>query len=261
MKRHLILLTLALLTLSACHTSRQAQQADTRQRYSLRTVSPRRIEVTSALDSRPLQAAYDFLRPYQAGVDSLQRPYIGRSAQFMTPGRPESLLSNWVADALVTEAEQLGYKVDLGLCNVGGLRSAMPQDTVRRGDIIAISPFENFFTILEMQGSDMLRLMQNIAAVHGEGVSHSLRLVITKDGSVQSATIAGQPIDPERTYTIATLDYLADGNDKMTALKDSKQRTVTEVPVRDVLMNHLRRLDAAGQMAEAAIEGRIVEVE
>ncbi len=176
----------------------------------------------------------------------------------MASRRPESLLSNWVADALVATAEREGCQADFGLCNIGGLRAAMPQGTIRRGDIIAISPFENFFTVVKLKGSDVQELMKNIAVVHGEGLSSAVRLVVTLSGEVRSATIAGQPIDPERIYTIATLDYLAEGNDKLFALKKAIERNDTKLAIRELLMNHLRLLDQQGKKAHAEIEGRVV---
>ena len=227
--------------------------------YTLQRVTPHRIEVTRALDATPVATAADFIAPFTAGVDSLRAPYIGQSEQYMTGGRPESLLSNWVADALVATGERLGYHPDLGICNVGGLRAAMPQGVVRRGDMLAISPFENFFTILRLKGSDVTALMRDIAAVHGEGVSASVRLVITRDGRLQRATIGGQPIREDSIYTIATLDYLAEGNDKLYSLRNSIERITTKEPVRETLMNHLQLLDKMGKKASARIEGRIVE--
>ncbi len=229
-------------------------------RYVLQSVQPHRIEVTKALDARPLAAADAFLAPYRSGVDSLRRPRIGESELFMEARRPESLLSNWVADALVATGERLGYHPDLGICNIGGLRAAMPQGTVRRGDILGIAPFENFFTVLRLKGTEVLNLMRDIAAVHGEGISQAARLVITRDGQLKSAELNGQPIDPHRLYTIATLDYLADGNDKLYSLKNSEDRITTKEPVREILMEYLRQLDQAGKKASARIEGRIVEV-
>ena len=229
-------------------------------RYVLQSVQPHRIEVTKALDARPLAAADAFLAPYRSGVDSLRRPRIGESELFMEARRPESLLSNWVADALVATGERLGYHPDLGICNIGGLRAAMPQGTVRRGDILGIAPFENFFTVLKLKGTEVLNLMRDIAAVHGEGISQAARLVITRDGQLKSAELNGQPIDPHRLYTIATLDYLAEGNDKLYSLKNSEERINTKEPVREILMEYLRQLDQAGKKASACIEGRIVEV-
>ena len=186
--------------------------------YTLQSVEPHRIEVTKALDAQPSAAAEAFISKYRAGVDSLRMPYVGQSAMYMSANRPESTLSNWVADALVEAARRRGYAPDLGICNMGGLRAAMPEGTVRRGDILAIAPFENFLTILKLKGSDVDALMHDIAAVRGEGVSSSARLAITPDGKLLSATLDGQPIEPDKLYTIVTLDYLADGNDKLYAL-------------------------------------------
>ncbi len=227
------------------------------QRYTLHSVAPHRIEVTRALDATPSARAEAFVAPFRSGVDSLRAPLVGHSAMFMYGGRPESLLSNWVADALVATAGRMGYRADLGVCNVGGLRAAMPAGEVHRGDILAISPFENFFTILRMRGSDVEALMHDIAAVHGEGLSASARLVITRDGRLKSVTLGGLPINPDSIYTIATLDYLAEGNDKLTSLKRAVERVNTRQAVRDMLMEHLALLEAQGLAATAQIEGRI----
>ncbi len=250
MKRSLFLLLAAAL-MAACKS----------QHYALQYVQPHRIEVTRALDAQPVKAAEDFIAPFRSGVDSLQKPYIGQSEIFMTGARPESTLSNWMADALVAIGQHMGYSPDMGIYNIGGLRAAMPKDTVRRGDIIGISPFENFFSVLQLRGSDVLSLMQDIAAVHGEGVSHSVRLVITRDGRLKSATIAGREIQQDSIYTIATINYLADGNDHLTSLRNSVTRTDTQITIRDALMDYLQRLDSEGKKATARIEGRIIETD
>ncbi len=227
--------------------------------YVLETVVPHRIAVTNALDAHPVAAATAFLKPYVVGVDSLRKPYVGQSAMVMSAGRPESLLGNWAADALVAAAESLGHHPDLGVCNIGGLRASMPKDTVCIGDVMAIAPFNNYLALLQMRGSDVAELMNNIAAVHGEGVSSSARLVITRDGRLKSATIGGESIQADKLYTIATLDYLAEGNDKLYAFKKAEKKEVTPVLIRDAMTQRLRSLDAQGHKATAAIEGRIVE--
>lgn len=227
--------------------------------FALQSVQPHRIEVTRSLDAQPSSAAQTFITAYRPGVDSLQAPYIGRSKTYMAAARPESALSNWVADALVEAGRQLGYEPDLGICNMGGLRAAMPEGIVRKGDILAISPFENFFTILRLKGSEVEALMHDIAAVHGEGVSSSARLTISRGGKLLDATLGGKPIKADSIYTIATIDYLAAGNDKLYALKRSVEKIITKEPVRETIMSYLRRLDQQGKEAFAQVEGRIVE--
>ena len=230
----------------------------TAQNYRLSRVRPSRYEVNRLLDLIPDQAAAAFITPYRAGVDSLRMPFVGRSAMQMNANRPESLLSNWMADVILWAGQQEDEQVVMGLCNIGGIRASMPQDTIRMGDILAISPFDNMLSVVRLKGRDLTRLFENIAFVRGEGVSHGVQLTIDSDKrTLVSATLNGEPIDPERIYTIATLNYLADGNDKMTALKDAVERHDTERPTRQLLIDYFAWLNEQGKMAEAKMEGRI----
>lgn len=218
-----------------------------------------RIEVTERLDARITPQMRSVLAPYKAGVDSLMAPVLGESRVGMGSGRPESLLGNWAADAMVwaTHATDSLPPADFGLMNVGGLRNNMPRGTVRRGDILLISPFVNRLTVVELTGDVVLELMENIANVGGEAVSHEVKLEISKDGKLKSATIGGEPIDPNRTYRLATIDYLAEGNDKMVALKKATKKHITDLLASDVMMN---RVKTQG-IIDAEIEGRIVVIE
>lgn len=218
-----------------------------------------RIEVTERLDAQITPQMWAALAPYKAGVDSLMAPVLGESRVGMGSGRPESLLGNWAADALVwaTRATDSLPTADFGLINVGGLRNNMPRGTVRRGDILLISPFVNRLTVCELTGDVVLELMGNIASVGGEAVSHEVKMEIGADGKLISATIGGQPIDPQRTYRLTTIDYLAEGNDKMVALKKASKKQVTDLLASDVMMNCVK----SHGIIDAKIEGRVVVTE
>ena len=240
-----------------CATPFILENALSAQNYRLSRVRPSRYEVTSALDLIPDQAAMDFVKPYTAAVDSLRMPFVGRSAVQMDANRPESRLTNWVADVMKWAGERLTEHVDMGLCNKGGLRASMPKGIVRKGDILAIAPFENNLSVLKLKGSDLTHLFENIAYTGGEGVSRGVQLVIDKSKRALVSATLNEPIDPERIYTIATLDYLADGNDKLTALKNAVDRHDTTIPVRDLLADYFAWLNEQSKEAEAEVEGRI----
>ena len=224
------------------------------QQYKVKSTKWKRIEVTSELDAKPDSQALAIIAPYKVSVDSVMSPVLGMSRVAMNPNRPESLLSNWAADVMVEGSTATGLPAaDMGLVNIGGLRNNMPKGIVRKGDVILISPFENSLVVLELKGKDLLRLMQNIAAVGGEGVSSSVRLVISKDGKLISATINGEKISHKRTYTVATLDYLAEGNDKMYALKKAKKRHEIGLKTRDVMIESIIK----HRIIDAKMEGRI----
>ena len=107
----------------------------------------------------------------------------------------------------------------------------------------------------------MLELFSQVASTGGEGVSHSVRLVISKDYKLVSATINGEPIPPDKDYRLTTIDYLLGGTDKMEALK--KCRNVNSPQdksnnSRFIIMNYFRDMQKQGKEVTAEIEGRIV---
>lgn len=225
------------------------------QDYKVRSFCWERIEVTSDLDATPSAEAANIVAPYKASVDSMMAPPLGLSRVAMSPKRPESLLSNWAADVMIEGGTATGLEpADIGLVNIGGLRNNMPEGIVRRGDIMLISPFENYVVVLEMKGKDLLELMRNIAAVKGEGVSSSVRMEISPDGDLLSCTIGGKEIDPNRIYTVATIDYLAEGNDKMYALKKAVKRHDIGILARDIMMEYVIK----HRVIDSKIEGRII---
>ncbi|MBQ7462133.1 MAG: 5'-nucleotidase C-terminal domain-containing protein [Bacteroidaceae bacterium] len=224
------------------------------QDYRVHSFCWERVEVTSALDAKPSAEAAAIVAPYKTRVDSIMAPPLGLSRVAMTAKRPESLLGNWAADVMVEGGTATGLEpADMGLVNVGGLRNTMPEGIVRRGDIMLISPFENYVVVLELKGSDLLELMKNIAAVKGEGVSSSVRMEITSDGELLSCTIDGKEIDPHRIYTVATIDYLAEGNDKMYALKKAVKRHEIGILARDIMMEYVLK----HRVIDSKLEGRI----
>lgn len=220
-----------------------------------RKITTERIEVTNRLDACPDAQALAIMEKYKPAVDSIIAPVLGESLTGMSAGRPESLLSNWSADVLVEFSDFIdGKKADLGIVNVGGLRNNMPKGSIRRGDIILISPFDNRLALVQLKGSDLLSLFQEIAAVGGEGVSHEVQLVITKDRKLVDAKVSGKPVDPDYIYRIATVNYLAEGNDRLYSFKKSIKQDLSPMLVRDCMMQYVERHSPIN----ATIEGRIV---
>lgn len=227
------------------------------------TVTGRRIEITKALDLPQLtQKADSLIAPYKAKVDSMIRPVLGVSAVAMDNQHPESLLGNWAADVLLEASasvkEMRHKKADFAVVNLYGIRSTMPKGEVTIGDILAISPFENHLTILTLTGEKCLELFQQFAVFGGEGISRGMRLEYDSDGKLTSATLHGKPFEPKRLYTIATLDYLAGGNDNMLAFKDAVKRIDDSRVIYNIFMDYIRKETACGRQLTSAIEGRTV---
>ena len=64
--------------------------------------------------------------------------------------------------------------------------------------------------------------MRIMARRKGECISQNVKVAVEPDWTFVNATIDGNPIDPNATYTVATIDYLAQGNDDLRPLAHGK---------------------------------------
>ena len=228
--------------------------------YTVKYVDGGRVAMTEEYD-QPVgtQEVAALLSKYEAKIDSVMSPVVGHAAKDLFKYRPESPMSNLMADLLFRSCEtHAGKKADLAVMNMGGIRSALTQGPITCGNIYEVSPFENTLCVLEMTGETVHKLLTQIAAVRGEGISGA-KLVITKDGKLLSAKVGGKAIDPKKTYVVSTLDYVAEGNDKMSAFLDAKSKMFPEnATLRDLLMNYVKECESKGILIDANVEGRIV---
>ena len=228
--------------------------------YQIASVSRTRLVVDNRYDREPDAKAMAFIAPYQMKVDSIMKPVMGEAARDMATQRPESEISNLLSDILVWAAKDYGETVDFGVYNIGGIRAALSKGIVTYGDINDIAPFENKIAFTTLSGAKVLELFQQIAKRGGEGVSHGVELVITRDGQLVSARLNGKEIDPQRSYRAVTIDYIVQGNDGMPAFRDGtnlKSPQDEKDNSRFLIMNYFRAMHAQGKKVDAQVEGRV----
>ncbi len=215
-----------------------------------------KIPIDSTLNGIADKGMKTYIAPIKQRLDKEMNRVIGESAEEMKSGKPESLLSNWNADVYrETGADFLKQPVDLAVVNMGSLRSSLPKGKLTVGHIFEQMPFENELVILWLKGSDVYKLLQIFALEGGQGVS-GVRFEI-KDKKPVNIIVGGQPLDTEKTYTVATNDYLAAGNDRMTPLTNHTKRVETGWKIRNILMEKVIRENRNGNKIQSALDGRI----
>ena len=245
-------------TMSVCGMILLAASCSTH--YQLTSVSRSQIIVDSRFDRQPDPQAAAYLAPYKHQVDSVMGPVVGTVACNMAAGRPESNLSNLLPDILMWASKQYGEQPDFAIYNMGGMRAALTRGKVTYGDVLDVAPFENKICFLTLAGDKVLELFSQIAVRGGEGVSHGVELVITSDGKLLSAHVNGKEIDPQASYRIATIDYLAQGTDGMMAFKyhtDLNAPKEKKNNTRFIIIDYFQEKQAQGQAVDAKVEGRI----
>ena len=228
--------------------------------YQVASVSKQRIVVDRRYDNKPVAQGEAFLAPYKQKVDSIMGPVVGIVACDMAAERPESNLSNLLPDILMWAAKDYNEKPDFAVYNVGGIRAALSKGKVTYGDILDIAPFENKISFISLTGENVLKLFSQIAARGGEGLSHGVELLLSKDLKLVSARLNGEEIDPARSYRITTIDYLAQGNDGLTAFKagtDLNSPKEDKNNSRYIIVNYFREQQAKGLAVDSKVEGRV----
>lgn len=198
------------------------------------------LRVDSRLDSRSDGSMEALLAPYIAGVDSLMRVPVARAAFELSDTENPALL-NLCTDIVLERGRHLADNVDLALLNKGGIRRGLPKGTVTEGQVITMLPFDNRVQVIDIKGSDLLQAFRQMARVGGSGVSRGVKIeyspkTATADAEIKSVTVNGEPLRADRTYRVATIDYLTAGGDYMPTLKNHTQVAASpDVLYKDVL--------------------------
>ncbi|MDO5395479.1 MAG: bifunctional UDP-sugar hydrolase/5'-nucleotidase [Bacteroidales bacterium] len=205
------------------------------------TSSYKLIPVTSRLDDRIDDDIVEMIAPYKAGVDSLMTLKVAESAVAMAKDSNELL--NFLSDYMAVRGKQLaGKKIDFGMVNVGGVRRGLPKGDISEGQILMMLPFNNKIEVLEIKGKDLLENFDVMARDGSASVSAEVEAVY--DPLTHKCTgvfIAGKPVDPNKTYYMATIDYLANGGDYMTPLTRAKKVAVSPNKFSTDFLDYLRK--------------------
>ncbi|MGB1121658.1 MAG: 5'-nucleotidase C-terminal domain-containing protein [Saprospiraceae bacterium] len=198
------------------------------------------------------------IRPYKTTLDAEMNVVIGTNKETMTKGKPESLLTNWFADAVQTMTNQY-YKngtVDFAVSNYGGIRIPnIAAGEITRGKIFELMPFDNMLVVIEMQDTTVQKLFNHMADDNGWPISSNVSYEI-QDQKPKNILINGQPLESGKTYKVSISDYLANGGDKCYFLEEGTREDLG-VLIRDVLIEYVEQETAAGRQIESRLDNRL----
>jgi 2',3'-cyclic-nucleotide 2'-phosphodiesterase (5'-nucleotidase family) len=178
------------------------------------------------------------IRPYQVELTTRMNRVIGQAESDFSNVRPNGSLGDFAADMLRrTASEHLGFSVDIGLTNWGGLRIPINKGPIRVGDIYSVMPFENTLVVLTFTGAQIRDIANELAASGGQPIS-GLRMRI-EDGKAADVLVGTRAIKDDDTYTIVTSNFLADGGDGYKALQKPVKRQDLNILMRDAMIRYI----------------------
>lgn len=215
------------------------------------------IDTTRAIDTN----FNSQIAVYKQKIDAEMGQVIGTCAKVLPKGHPESLMGNFITDAIHEQAENyIGSACDLTIINYGGLRvDYMPAGQWTVGNIFELMPFDNTLVMIEVKGSILKQFLDLIAKKDGWPSSKHLKMTI-KDKKVVSASVHNQPIEDNKTYKLVTNDYLVAGGDNCSFFVGIPHHSTGKF-IREVIIDYIRSLSAKNIILDADLDKRIEIIE
>lgn len=169
----------------------------------------------------------------------------------------ESNIGNWIADAMRAYA-----RTDIAFQNSGGIRKELLAGNITIRDIWEISPFGNTLVSFTVSGRVLREMLQfHIASSNDYCQSSGLTVVyrlINGKKMIHNVKINGKLLDPSKTYSIVTNNYVAAQSQKYFGVS-LDEKTVTQLNAidRDVLIEAVQKQ----KVISSSIQGRIKEAE
>lgn len=205
----------------------------------------------------------EFLKPYRHKVDSVNNNVIAHALYDLNSDNPNGGYANWTADYARwygnLKLDSLGMsRPVIGLMNIGGVRQNMRKGDVTEGEMLATFPFGNRMVLKEVSGQDFIDAMKVAAGRGGECVSENVRVVLNPDKTVEHVVVDGEIMDPAKTYTICTIDYLAEGNDQLSSLKRGRLLWSDDVIMSVPVLRYVKYINSLGLPIAPDPTGRFV---
>lgn len=184
------------------------------------------------------------ITPYKNSLEKQMNEKISYTSVELNKSGMNSNLGNLLADYTYDVARDWAGKnnipqVDAAVINIGGIRSIISKGDIALKHIFEVMPFENEIVIVEMKGSDVGEVFQYYLETQKNNPVSRLTIE-TEKGQLTKTLINGENINPNRTYYIATSDYLALGGDNMKFFSKGKMIS-TGLKLRDAFIEKFKQ--------------------
>ena len=177
------------------------------------------------------------------------------------------------AGDLVADAYRQATGSDVAFTNAGGIRNQLNAGDLTYGDFIQLLPYDNYLTVVEAKGSTIVELIRRATVKMSydngnfpqcSGIRYTIHTGVhaITDVEILSADGKYQPIDPNRTYKLVTIDYCVSGGGFDRVLENCKVLQKTNINYRDVVIDYVEKtMNGIIDISYAKPQGRITVVE
>jgi 5'-nucleotidase/UDP-sugar diphosphatase len=196
------------------------------------------------------------LEPYQNQGQEQLMQVIGRTDAVFVGARDQVRSNETNLGNLIALAQMERVQADVGIMNSGGIRDDMPAGDITYKDVLKVQPFSNTVAYVDLKGAELMPYLQvaaNKEAGSGAFAQFAGTKITMNGSSIVSATVAGKPVEANKTYRLTINAYMASGGDGYPRLSDHANYVnsgfVDAEVLKDYISNHspLNAADFAAQ--------------
>ncbi|WP_298551824.1 5'-nucleotidase C-terminal domain-containing protein [uncultured Algibacter sp.] len=217
-------------------------------KLQLSKIKGTQIQITDslAIDSN-IEA---FIKPFRDNIQKDLDSIIAYSLSTYSKndGNFNTAVGNFMADAVYSEANPIfksrtGKEIDLVLLNHGGIRSPLNKGGVSKRTAFQLMPFENSIVVVALKTNQIDSLIHYLIRAKRAHPISKLNLSIDKNFNIIEAKIKGKTIKQNKTYYVATSDYLYNGGDNMYFFKPNDSIYRLNYKIRNAIIDKFNKLD------------------
>jgi 5'-nucleotidase len=188
---------------------------------------------------------------------------VALDARSATSRNEETNLADFIADAI-----RRATAADVTLFNGGSIRAdtvISPGELTLR-DVLSILPFNSELVKIEVTGEVLRRALEHGLSLSDgrsepgrfpqvSGLTYAYDLTRPAGERVREVTVAGRPLDPRKTYTLATSKYVAEGGDGYAVLQGRANLLKEKLVDSEVLRRAIE--SAKDKVIAPQVDGRI----
>jgi len=204
-----------------------------------------------------------FIKPYRKHIQKDLDSVLAYSVDTFSKnnGYLNTAIGNFLADVIFNEANPIfksrtDKEIDMVLLNHGSIRSALNKGSISKRTAFQLMPFENSIVVVALKSSQLDSLMEYLRTEKKAHPISGLKLSIDKNYNIIQAKIRGGIIEKDKTYYVATSDYLYNGGDNMHFFKPNDSVYFLNYKVRNALIDTFNKLDTV----KPVMDNRFIQI-
>lgn len=216
--------------------------------YSLSKIEGKQISISDTIKAN--QEIEDIIQPYRESVNKDLDSVISFAPKTYskTDGKLNTAIGNLMADLVYEQGniafnKKTGKTIDAVILNHGGIRSIISKGNITTRTAYEVMPFENSIVVVALKGKQIDSLMHYLSKARRAHPINGMKLTLDQKFNISEALIQGKSIEPNKTYYIATNDYLYNGGDNMRFFHPNDGLFVLNYKIRNAMVDYFKKTD------------------